>query len=266
MRKQRRALTSPPDRARGRRAVFSRVRGERGGERTLGVPLHAVRRRKLCLRACLSARVRVRARADRRQSRSVICDPAQPTLYGKNSRVVNQGGSRRNVRRSKTARFAALAFGSILTETHTRFRFFFPSSTPRRNKAAGAAGVRRARASLVVPTAGERTRVRSDLASRATVVRAHGGLSGVRLSRPPRCAGAGAPRERVSRSRSRRASRASSRAASRGRRAVPRMSREHRRDGARRPRGGRVPRPRGTPRPRPLPSRATRARATRDAR
>ena len=61
-------------------------------------------------------------------------------------------------RRSKTARFAALAFGSILTETHTRFRFFF-STTPQGAKAAGRRWrSSRARSSLVVSTASEPTR------------------------------------------------------------------------------------------------------------
>ena len=131
-RKQRRASTSPRDRARGRRAVFSRVRGARGGERTLGVPLHAVRRRKLCLRACLSARVRVRACADRRQPRSVC--PTDTIREGFLSREPRRVAPKR--RRSKTARFAALAFGSILTETHTRFRFFFYD--PPRSESRGA--------------------------------------------------------------------------------------------------------------------------------
>ena len=76
--------------------------------------------------------------------------------------------------------------------------------------------------------------------------------------------GAGTARSRARpRARARGVRRVRPRARRRGGRARCRACRGHRRDGARRPRGGRVSRPRSSARPRLLPSRATRARATR---
>ena len=110
---------------------------------------------ELCLRACLSARVRVEARVDRRR-------PNRPNRHCVGIFIESV---------AKLFDSPLVCVRAILTETHTIFRFFPTFSIDPPKKIAGWCSS--PKSTIGVPMS---------ISLGATVVRAHGGLSGVRLS------------------------------------------------------------------------------------